>query len=163
MRSKEYERRLLARFRKTESKKHPQIHTERLPELNQRNLTYTKLIYEKEFSDILFKMLKQGYTVKDFYNEIGIHRSKFYRWLKRYPEFAQAFREGREAAKEIWQLRCKIPFHNPETGKRLPNTSYHRLLASNIYGRDFIPPKKKLSKEANQIAELKRILLNYGR
>ena len=144
-------------------KKYTKIHIETVPKIPQPQQVFSNVKYKKEFSDILFKMLKQGYTVKDFCNEIGIYRSKFYRWLKLHPDFRKVLIESREAAKEIWRLRCTIPFHNLETGKRLPNTSYHRLLASNIYGRDFLPPNKKLSKEAYQMEKLKRILFEYGK
>lgn len=162
MRSKEYERKLLARARARHCIKPLQINIEALFELPEKQQTDVNVKYEPHFSELIYKMLSQGYTVIDFCKEIGIYRSKFYRWLKRYPEFNEALKVGREEAKEIWQLRCIISFYNSQTGKRLPNTSYHRLLASNIYGSDFLPPKKKLSKEANEIAELRRLLFEAG-
>jgi hypothetical protein len=111
---------------------------------------------------LLYKSLKKGETVKEFCDEIAISRTKFYRWLKLYPEFSNAFQEGREAGKEIWKIRCTIPCYDSRSVKRLPNTSFHRLLATNIYGREFLPPNKKVSKETREIAELKRLLFEAG-
>ena len=97
--------------------------------------------YQDLFPEQLFEALKHGDTVVEFCQVIGIARIKFYRWQKRYVEFAKAFEDGRDAAKEIWLVRCIFPGMNKRTGRRYPNTSYHRFLATNIYGKDFLPPK----------------------
>lgn len=89
--------------------------------------------YSPDFVLKLFKYLSVGKTVFDFCYDLGCSRSTFYQWVKKYPDFERAFREGREAGKEIWLKRCIEP-----EGK-LPNTSFHRLLTANIYGKDFLP------------------------
>lgn len=135
-----------------------QITFETLPEEQKGGLS-AKIKYNPYFCELLLKRLKRGDTVKEFCKELGISRSKFYRWLARHTEFFKAFERGREMGKEIWKLRCITPAYNKTTGKRYPNTSYHRLLAANIYGREFLPPKKKLSKEAKEMAQMKMLLL----
>jgi hypothetical protein len=158
MRQEYYERKLLSRARALGSVIPIQI-TFEAPLEQQESGMSTKIKYDPYFSELLSKRLKHGDTVTDFCNKIGISRNKFYRWRKRYPAFNKAFKNGREAGKEIWQLRCKIPFQNPKSGKKFPNTSYHRLLAANIYGKDFLPPKRKLTESERAIAEIGRMAL----
>lgn len=114
--------------------------------------------YPDHLPETLFKALKQGATVKSFCAKHGIERTKFYQWCKAHPELKKALITGREAARELWLIRCKLPDFNPETGKRFPNTSFHRLLATNIYGRDFLPENHKLTDDEFRFLRVKRIL-----
>lgn len=97
-----------------------------------------------EHPPALYRALESGDTVRGYCRGEGISRSLFYQWVKRYPEFARALEEGREAGKAIWRARClgEVREINPKTGKLFPNYSYHRLLAVNIYGRGFLPEKR---------------------
>jgi hypothetical protein len=93
--------------------------------------------YSPEYAPYLYQYLANGKTVFDFCFDLGCSRSSLYQWIKKYPEFNETFKEGREAGKPVWLKRCLIP-----DGK-LPNTSFHRLLTTNIYGRDVLPPQNK--------------------
>jgi hypothetical protein len=107
MRSKMYEKRLLSLARRRNIK--PNIKIILTDEQG-------RTLYDEDYPEKLFKALQKGDTISDFCKSERIPRKKFYQWLKRYPEFKEAFDKGREAGKEIWRLRCLIPVINPETG-----------------------------------------------
>ena len=117
-----------------------------------------RISYQDHCPELLIQILNEGGTVSDFCQYLGISRCKFYRWTRRYPDFSEALHQGREEARELWLIRCRIPDNNPETGKKYPNTSYHRLLASNIYGKDFLPENKKVSDDVYQVLNMRRLL-----
>lgn len=150
MRSKEYEKKLLSIVRRRKIRPNIKIVF---------NDEQGRTLYNEDYPEKLFKALQRGDTISDFCKSERIPRKKFYKWLRRYPEFKEAFDKGREAGKEVWRLRCLIPCINPETGKRYPNTSYHRLLAANIYGKDFLPPMVKLNREKFFVLDGYRIRL----
>ncbi|MHA2284169.1 MAG: helix-turn-helix domain-containing protein [Promethearchaeota archaeon] len=81
--------------------------------------------YDPEYCLMLYEALINGYTVMDFCMAIGCSRSTFYQWVKTCKNLKNAFYYGLQGGKRIWTRRCITPM-----GK-LPNTSFHRLLATN--------------------------------
>jgi len=51
--------------------------------------------YKPEFCDALIEHMAQGFPFEAFAPQCGIHKGTLYEWVKRYPEFAEAKKEGK--------------------------------------------------------------------
>ena len=58
-----------------------------------------------------------------------IANSTFYEWVKLYPDFSNAFREGRKDALGHWEHFCVSHFENTKF-----NTNLFKLFMSNCFG-----------------------------
>lgn len=59
--------------------------------------------YKQEFVDRLPGMFKNGEDVIEVCVELGICRAAFYKWVKKYPDFAEAYKEGKEKSEAWWR------------------------------------------------------------
>lgn len=60
------------------------------------------LKYKPEFAEQLPQMFKNGEAVEEVIVKLGIRRSTFYEWAKKYPEFADAYEHGKELSQAWW-------------------------------------------------------------
>jgi hypothetical protein len=94
--------------------------------------------YKKKYCKELYEHLKtsgicDAYAVR-FCAEIGICEDTFYRWVKVHPEFSEAYKRGRTAAKAKFLNRIgTFAFGDQEDEKRC-NNGLISLLAVNLYG-----------------------------
>lgn len=58
--------------------------------------------YKKEYAVKLPGMFVNGEAVVEVCQELGISKQTFYVWLKKYPEFQEAYELGKEASEAWW-------------------------------------------------------------
>lgn len=58
--------------------------------------------YKPELAENLPAMFKNGEAVEEVIVQLGIRRSTFYEWVKKYPEFADAYEHGKELSHAWW-------------------------------------------------------------
>jgi hypothetical protein len=58
--------------------------------------------YKKIYVKRLPKMFANGEDVVEVCAELGICRTTFYKWVKKYPEFAEAYKNSKDIAKAWW-------------------------------------------------------------
>jgi len=82
-----------------------------------------KLKYDPEtFPDRVEELARDGYADQEIFPQLGISKDAFYRYLKNYPEFAEALKRGREpinAKVEKALLKRCLGFEVEETNKRV--------------------------------------------
>lgn len=59
--------------------------------------------YQPEFADVAKRILSAGKSKAAVCAEIGVSRDAFYDWVKKFPEFEKAVKEGSEAAQSVWE------------------------------------------------------------
>ena len=84
--------------------------------------------YKKEACDILLKAMSKGHSFEASCAEIGICKDTGYEWIKKYPAFAKAKKEGEAAALKLLEsyaladLSGVIPEPLKKHGSRKINT-----------------------------------------
>lgn len=67
--------------------------------------------YDPSYCDLLIKTMSQGDTLSCFCADIGIHRESAYEWMKKHPEFSNAYKKAQENALKFWEkmlARCAL-------------------------------------------------------
>jgi transposase-like protein len=69
--------------------------------------------------------MNKGYIVEEVCAEIGIARDTFFKWVKEYPEFSDAYKKGKSAFTAFWTRAYKkvmmgIPLNPPKKTKPKP-------------------------------------------
>ena len=59
--------------------------------------------YKPEHCEQLINFMKKGYSLASFGAEIGRCRMTLYRWMDKYPEFAEAHRIGKQSALKFFE------------------------------------------------------------
>lgn len=72
------------------------------------------LKYKPRYCEIVPEMFKNGSSVTEVSQLLGINRKTFYEWAKTYPDFAEAFEEGKINS-EAWWMKLG---REAATGKR---------------------------------------------
>lgn len=70
--------------------------------------------YDPAICEKLPEMFANGEEVIEVCRELGIHRSCFYQWLKKYPEFAEAYEEAQEVSGLWWLRQARRAASDPE-------------------------------------------------
>ena len=60
------------------------------------------MIYKPELAEQLPAMFSEGESVAEVIVKLGISRACFYKWVNKYPEFAEAYEEGKTVAEAWW-------------------------------------------------------------
>lgn len=82
-------------------------------------------LYREEYCDLLVQHFSYGYSLRSFLGRYGIARRTFYDWLRRYPDFKDAY--GRADAAALW--------------------FWERMLMAHLIGNfEFLPSKGPTSK-----------------
>ena len=58
--------------------------------------------YKKEFAEQLPDMFMEGESVAEVCTELGVSRRAFYDWVKKYPEFKEAYEQGKLYSEAWW-------------------------------------------------------------
>ena len=58
--------------------------------------------YKKQFAQDLPQMFKNGESVAEVCVQFGVSRQAFYDWVKKYPEFAEAYEQGKLYSEAWW-------------------------------------------------------------
>ena len=64
--------------------------------------------YKPEYAERLPEMFSEGQDVLEVCKALGIHRSCFYQWVDKYPEFKAAYELAKEASHAWWHERLRI-------------------------------------------------------
>lgn len=59
--------------------------------------------YQASHPEELFNMMKEGKKGAHLHAHFGIHRKTFWEWLKKYPEFNEAYEKGLEHCEKHWE------------------------------------------------------------
>jgi len=59
--------------------------------------------YKPEYCQDLIDFMKKGYSLASFGAEIGRSRETLYQWMKKYPEFGEAHKVGKQAALKFFE------------------------------------------------------------
>lgn len=70
--------------------------------------------YDPSICEKLPQMFANGEEVIEVCRELGIHRSCFYQWIDRYPEFASAYEEAKEVSGLWWLKQARKAASDPE-------------------------------------------------
>jgi len=85
--------------------------------------------YDESWPDRVKNAMKGGDTVELFCLKNDIHYDTFYEWVKKYPEFSEAYSAGNKFAEGFWQGYCIGNLEN----KNL-NVGAFKLLMFNCFG-----------------------------
>lgn len=58
--------------------------------------------YKKEFAEELPQMFANGESVAEVCIQLGVTRRAFYDWVEKYPDFADAYQDGKMHAEAWW-------------------------------------------------------------
>jgi len=81
-------------------------------------------LYRPEYCELLIKTMSGGDTLACFCADIGIHRESAYEWMKKHPEFSNAYKKGQENALKFWEkmlARCSLGIPVKIDGKEYKN------------------------------------------
>jgi hypothetical protein len=81
-------------------------------------------LYRPEYCQQLIDTMSQGDTLACFCADIGIHRESAYEWMKKHPEFSNAYKKAQENALKFWEkmlARCSLGIPVKIGGKEYKN------------------------------------------
>jgi hypothetical protein len=105
--------------------------------------------YKKEYCQMLIDKMSEGFSVEAFCGSISINKDTFYEWVKRYPEFSDAKRQGLVKSQMWWEEQAKKHMFLPHQGGSF-NSSVWIFNMKNRFGwRD--QPKEEETKQTHEV------------
>ena len=85
--------------------------------------------YSQEWVEKVRTAFNDGSNIQRFCRDHDIHHDTFYEWCKKYPEFSEAFKEGKQRSQAFW-LDMGINNLNSKTF----NTNLYKYLTAVQFG-----------------------------
>jgi transposase len=73
--------------------------------------------YKPEFCEILIKNMTDGYSFEACCGILGVTKDTGYKWLQKYPEFADAKKYGEVKSQEWWETEGKLGLWSSKENK----------------------------------------------
>lgn len=95
---------------------------------------FGEFTYQNSYADIAFELLSESDTAKTMAHvchALSCSKPTLHRWIKTFPEFAEAIESGLQIGKMRW--RDRLAEHAFEPSQQV-NNGLIKLLSSNVYG-----------------------------
>jgi len=76
----------------------------------------------------MLKVFSEGHDIAAFCSHFGMCRDTFFSWLKRFPDFAQCYKDAKEKSRIWWEIKGMEGLNNPHF-----NQNVWRLMMRNRF------------------------------